>query len=87
MSTNNVVQAFDKVGTTDIVAMDSEVKVTMVSIFKQYPSKYFTQKDFVKGINRSNPYVNKVLRSLVEEKVITRSKGNGKYHYRLAKKV
>lgn len=85
MTTENVVESFSKVGSEEIIALDSEVKVTMVSIFKKYPSKYFTQKDFVKGIGRSNPYVNKILRQLTADKVIVRSKGNGKYHYRLAK--
>jgi len=76
-------EAFSNLGVEEISNVGSETFDSMIQIFKSYPNKFFTQKDFVKGLNKSNPYVNKILRKLVENKVILKSKGNGRYYYRL----
>lgn len=82
-TSNDQTKQFENLGTEEISNVGSETKESMIQIFKSYPNKFFTQKDFVKGLNKSNPYVNKILRMLVEEKVIMKSKSNGRYYYRL----
>ena len=50
-------------------------------IFLKYKEKFFTQRMFVEGLEKSNPYINKLLRKLVEEEVISfRQVGRTKFY-------
>lgn len=50
-------------------------------IFEKYSEKFFTQRMFVEGLEKSNPYINKLLRKLVEEGVISfRQVGRTKFY-------
>jgi len=68
--TSKTTKKFESVGVTHIEET-SVTKKEIKEIFSKYNEKYFTQKQFVTGLSKSNPYVNKILRSLVSEKFIT----------------
>ena len=56
----------------------------VLAVFVQYKNKFFTQTDFVKALNKSNPFVNKTLRKLCDLKKITRQRSGNKFYYKLA---
>ena len=71
---------FEKVG-LDSINESNETLLEIKEIFEKYPKKYFTQKMFVVGLTKSNPYVNKCLNRLVTEKFITYKKeGKTKFY-------
>ena len=49
--------------------------------FNKNPKTYYTQADLVKGFGKSNPRTNKVLRDLVEDGKVVRTKVSNKYFY------
>tara|TARA_Y100001936_G_C15648344_1_gene445102 strand:+ start:291 stop:539 length:249 start_codon:yes stop_codon:yes gene_type:complete len=80
--TSKTTKSFENVGLTHIEE-SSETRKEMKEIFEKYSQKYFTQKMFVSGLQKSNPYINKILRSLVEEKFITfKTVGRTKFYIR-----
>ena len=82
MTNKETIEKFAKVGTTEIVE-DNELEVTILTIFKTYPKQFFTQPQLVKGLNKSNPFINKLLRRLVENKKLTRIRQGNKFYYKL----
>ncbi len=81
--TSKTTKKFESVGVTHIEET-SVTKKEIKEIFSKYSEKYFTQKQFVTGLSKSNPYVNKILRSLVSEKFITfRTVGKTKFYKKL----
>jgi hypothetical protein len=83
--TNNNIERFAKLGTDKIETTSSASVQGILDIFQHYPDKWFTQKDFVIGLGTSNPWVNKILRKLVDQKKIFKSdqKTGNKYFYKL----
>ena len=75
---------WENIGVTKIDEVTSSFQGEITNIFKKYPTKYFTQMDFVTNLNKSNPFVNKTLRTLLDKKVIIRKRVGNKYHYKLA---
>ena len=56
-------------------------KNKVMEVFENNSEKFFTQKMFVNGLKKSNPYINKKLRKLVSEKKITfRQVGKTKFY-------
>jgi len=81
--TSKTTKSFENVGLTNIEET-STTKKEMKEIFQKYSEKYFTQKMFVVGLTKSNPYINKILRSLVSEKFITfKTVGKTKFYIKL----
>ena len=83
--TKNTIDRFATLGTDKIEATHSAGVQGILDIFQHYPDKWFTQKDFVVGLPSSNPWVNKILRKLVDDKKIFKSdqKNGNKYFYKL----
>ena len=82
MTKKEILEKFKQVGSTEI-SNDSELETTILDIFKEYPTKYITQPDLVKVLNKSNPFVNKILRRLVSNGKISRTKNGNKFYYKL----
>ncbi len=76
-------EKFEQLGTTDIEEQAGEFQVECMSVFITYPKLWFTQMHFVTGMGKSNPFVNKTLRSLEEKHLIKRERRGSKYHYQL----
>jgi len=76
---------FATIGTTKIEEQTGDFSREVLSVFKAYPERYFTQKDFVEAMNKSNPFVNKTLRKLDETNKVTRVRSGNKFFYKLAK--
>lgn len=83
--TSSIVDQFSTVGTTEIKESENSIIGTMRAIFEMYPDKYYTQRDFVEHLNRTNPFVNKNLHKLMAQNVIERIKVTNRFHYRLVK--
>ena len=82
----DLIASFAEIG-VDEVPQDSvgDVEAAMITVFKAYPNKHYTQSDFVTALKKSNPRINKALRKLVGDGVITRgSKVGNKYFYQAA---
>ena len=60
MTKKELIEKFSKVGTSEIVE-DNELEVTILTIFQTYPKQFFTQPQLVQGLDRSNPFINKIL--------------------------
>jgi hypothetical protein len=76
---------WDNLGVTKIDEVESgSFTQTLKDIFVKNPTKFYTQKDFVEHLNKSNPFVNKTLRTLLEKKVISRKRVGSKYFYKLS---
>ena len=59
---------------------NSETEAAMLKVFTAHAGKYFTQRMFVEGLERSNPYINKLLRRLVKAEKLKRVT-RGRVHY------
>ncbi len=81
-SDNGLIKKFEKIGSTEIHE-DGELETTILSIFQSYPNNYYTQPDLVKGLGKSNPFVNKILRRLVSNGKLSRVKNGNKFYYKL----
>ena len=81
-STSSAVERFANLGTTEISVDISENTANVLAVFVKYPDKFFTQKDFVETMNKSNPWINKILRKLTEAKIVSRSRNGNKFYYR-----
>ena len=77
---------FESLGTTKIEESAGTFQSEVLSVFQTYPDKYFTQTDFVKALNKSNPFVNKTLRGLCDKGLIRRERSSNKFYYRLVQR-
>ncbi len=73
---------FEQVGSKEITESEDSIISIMSAVFKQQPATWFTQKDFVTNLNKSNPFVNKTLHKLMEQDKIERVKSGNKFYYR-----
>ena len=80
-STSSTIERFANLGQTEISIDISENTANVLAVFVKYPDKYFTQKDFVETMNKSNPWINKILRRLTESKIVSRSRNGNKFYY------
>ena len=72
-----------KIGTKILPTTSSSTSRTVSELFKNNPETYFTQSEMVQEFTKSNPCINKVLRVLVEQGVVGRTKVGSKYYYKL----
>ena len=87
MTSKEIIARFAEVGSTNIAAIATNATYAqMQAVFVGYPNKYFTQAEFVKILQKSNPFINKQLHKLVENSVVSRSGSARKYSYKLATK-
>ena len=87
-STSSAIERFATLGTTEIRAEVGEDTMNVLNVFTKYPDRFYTQKDFVQELGKSNPWINKILNRLVTSNIVTRTKGvSNKFHYQLAPKA
>ena len=77
---------FQKMGTTKIEETTSDTEKEILLVLRENPNKFYTQPDFVEGLGKSNPFVNKILRRLVERKLVHREKSGNKWFYKISAK-
>ncbi len=82
MTSKNLIEQFEQIGTTEIHIVQNETVTIMEQVFTKYSSKYFKQSDFVKLLNKSNPFVNHCLHKLLKSKHIERFGTKRLYLYR-----
>ncbi len=78
-----ILDSFKNVGTEEISTIENDTIEVMRSIFKEYPLKFFTQKMFVTGLKKSNPFINHQLHTLLKESFVERKGTKRLYHYKL----
>jgi len=69
-------------GTNELPTNTNVTRSTIVELFMNNSETYYTQKDLVEYTERTNPCINKILRNLVQEKIVERTKVNSKYYYK-----
>ena len=84
---SNILSKFETVGTKEIKESEESMTGVMRAIFEKQPTTWFTQKDFVTNLNKSNPFVNKTLHRLIEQNVIRRVKSGYRFFYILKEQV
>ena len=72
-----------KIGTKILPTNTSSTSSTVLGLFKNNPETYFTQAEMVQEFKKSNPCINKVLRDLLEQGVVGRTKVGSNYYYKL----
>ena len=77
---------FQKMGTTKIEETTSDTEKEILIVLRENPSKHYTQPEFVEGLGKSNPFINKTLRKLVEKGLVERKKGGNKWFYKISTK-
>ena len=80
-STSSTIERFAELGVTEISVDISENTAAVLAVFVKYPDKFFTQKNFVDTMGKSNPWINKILRRHTESKIIQRSRNGNKFYY------
>ena len=79
---SSLVEKFNDLGKTEISEVQlGQVEENIKSVFLAYPTKYFTQKDFVGVLGKSNPRIHHGLMKLMKENVITRIGSKRQYFY------
>ena len=78
-----ILDAFKNVGTEEVNIVSNETVDSMLKVFKEYNSKFFKQADFVKILNKSNPFINHCLHNLLKQGVISREGTKRLYYYKL----
>ncbi len=78
-----LIDSFKNVGTEEISIVNNETVDSMIQVFTEYPNNFFKQKDFVKNLKKSNPFINHCLHKLLENNVITKSGTKRLYYYKL----
>mgnify|MGYP001973388971 CR=1 FL=1 len=71
----------NKIGTTTLPTTTSRTSMVLKELFKNNPKTYYTQAELVQEYNKSNPCINKILRTLLEQGVVGRTKVNGRFYY------
>jgi len=80
-SKSSTIERFATLGTTDIQTEIGEETATVLAVFVKYPERFYTQKDFVTALGKSNPWINKILNRLVKSNIVTRSRHGNKFQY------
>ena len=73
----------ENMGVTKIEEVTSSFQQVLLDIFKKYPQKYFSQPQFVENLDKSNPFVNKTLRTMIEKQLIIRKRVGNRFYYKL----
>ncbi len=81
----SIVEKIGTLGKTEIVAQADPTSTVLAEVFKNNPTKYFSQKDFVTSLGKSNPFINKVLQGLMTKNVVERIQSGNRFYYRLKK--
>jgi len=88
--TSTIVSKFENLGTDDVTDING-ARETIMEICKTYPDKFFTQKDFRDNLDTlqhdgktgfSNPYINSILKKLVEDGSLSKTKSGRNAYYR-----
>ncbi len=79
---SKIVEKFSTLGTTEVSSVTNDTFDSMSQVFTEYPNKFFTQDDFVKQLNKSNPFINHQLHKLLKSKFILREGSKRKYFYK-----
>ena len=79
---SKIVEKFANLGSEEVNTIGNDSYESMKIVFTEYPSKFFTQDDFVKSLNKSNPFINHQLHKLLKEKFIFREGSKRKYFYK-----
>jgi len=74
---------WENLGVTKIEEVTSSFQQVLLDIFKKYPQKYFSQPQFVENLDKSNPFVNKTLRTMIEKQLIIRKRVGNRFYYKL----
>jgi len=82
-STSSTIERFATLGTTEIHAEIGENTASVLQVFVKYPERFYTQKDFVTVLGKSNPWINKILNRLVKSNIVTRTRSGNKFQYQL----
>ena len=89
--TSTIVSKFENLGTDEPVGDSEGARATIMEICKTYPDKFFTQKEFRENLDTmshdgktgfSNPYINSILKKLVEEGTLSKQKSGRNAYYR-----
>ena len=78
-----ILESFKNVGTEEINIVSNETVESMLNVFKEYKNKFFKQADFVKILDKSNPFINHCLHDLQKRGVISRQGTKRLYYYKL----
>ena len=78
-----LLDAFKNVGSEEINIVSNESVDAIKQVLTEYPNKFFTQKDFVENLKRSNPFINHCLHKLLDDGVIVRKGTKRLYYYKL----
>ena len=74
---------WENLGVTKIEEVTSSFQQVLLDIFKKYPQKYFSQPHFVENLDKSNPFVHKTLRTMIEKQLIIRKRVGNRFYYKL----
>ena len=72
-----------KIGTEKLPTTSSSTSMEILGLFKNNPKTYYTQVELVQEWKKSNPCINKILRKLLEQGEVGRTKVGSKYYYKL----
>ena len=78
-----LIDSFKNVGTEEISIVNNETVDSMIQVFKEYNNNFFKQKDFVKILDKSNPFINHCLHKLLKDNIIVKSGTKRLYYYKL----
>ncbi len=78
-----ILDSFKNVGTEEVNIVSNETVDSMLKVFKEYNNKFFKQADFVKILNKSNPFINHCLHKLLKSSAIERQGTKRLYYYKL----
>ena len=87
---NDIVAKFEDLGTDNIEDVNG-ARETIMEVCKTYPDKFFTQKMFRDNLDTlqhdgksgfSNPYINSILKKLVVDGVLAKTKSGRSSYYR-----
>jgi len=77
-----LVQNFAELGRTEIPQVQlGEVEENIENVFVAYPTRYFTQQEFVQVLGKSNARINRALHKLMSSNVCTRIGSKSRYFY------
>lgn len=85
-NSSDVVKAFEDLKDQKVQqGQDGSLSEQIMDVFKAYPDTVFTQRQFADRLDKSNVFVNHVLRGLLDKGLITRVGSRRQYYYSLAK--
>ena len=89
-NTDSIVAKFQTLGTDDIEDQAGARNI-IIEVCKAYPDKHFTQREFKDNLAThqhdgkegfSNPYINSILKKLVDDGVLMKTKNGRNAYYR-----